>query len=399
MPSITFSTPGLVKWTCPLNVENYQLEVGAAASGGVPQYGTAAGPGGGAGEYAAEPSLAGVGGVTYYGFIGKGGRLGGNGGNTVWTPGQSTQVLAHGAQGTAGGTGSTNSIHHNGGNGGAGGGAFGGGGGGGSSGAPSGAGHNGSAGTSGAGGAGGAGLPSGGAGGHGGAPRASGANGGAPGGGGGGAGGGNQFGGGPPAVSGTGADGWIRITWESAPGVPSSFPLPAVPFFPAGYEPQQSDLNGWFHDPFAALENRPVARFRQAVTGQSLPSSGVAQVLQFDTTDEDPLGGWQPSGYAWGPPPGWSGWYAVTVTLFTQPLAAGNAIRPGIIAPGNTMVLGSQSPGAGNNGGAQGSFWVYLVGGQDVLQVTGTLLNASSAVSTDTGASQQSALEVTWLAT
>jgi hypothetical protein len=395
MPSITFTAPGAVKWAIPANVTAYQVETWAAGAGGAGPFSTSAGAGGGAGEYAAEPSLAGIPGTVMHGFIGQGGAPGSSGGNTTWNAGQ---VTANGGYGTTGGSGSANTVHRNGGAGGAGGGAYGGGGGGGSSGAPSGAGHAGTAGTGSAGGAGGTPLTSGGAGGHGGAPRTTGANGLAPGGGGGGAGGGTAFGGGPQAYGARGAPGQIRITWTSAPGIPSSFPLPAVPFFPAGWQPAQSDLDGWFHDSFAAIENRPVARFRQAVTAQSLPFSGAATVLEYDTTDEDPLGGWQSGAWAWGPPPGWSGWYAVTITLFTAPLAAGNAIRPGIIAPGNTMVLGSQASGTGANGGAQGSWWAYLIGGQDVIQATGSLLNATAAVNTDTGAAQQSAMEVMWLA-
>jgi hypothetical protein len=394
MTSITFTVPGTVKWTVPANVTSYQVECGAAAAGGPGPSGTSAGTGGGAGEYAAEPAVTGIPGTVVYGFIGQGGTPGSSGGDTTWNGGQ---VTANGGYGNTGGSGSTNTVHHNGGNGGNGGGANGGGGGGGSAGAPSGAGHAGANGTGSAGGAGGAAVPPGGAGGHGGAPRASGSNGLSPGGGGGGAGGGTPFGGGPSPQGSYGGNGWIRITWTSAPGAPSTFPLPSVPFFPAGYSPAPADLGSWLHDPFSALENRPVARFRQASAAQALPSSGAATVLEFDVVDEDPLGGWQPGAWAWGPPAGWSAWYQVTVTLFTQPVASGNVIRPGITAPGSPGPVGSQLPGAGNNGGAQGTFWVYLIGGQDTVQATGALLNASVNVNTDIGATQQSAMEVTWL--
>ncbi len=391
MPSITFTVAGTVGWTCPANVTGGQVECWSGSQGGwnallSPPY--TSGHGGTGAEYAAEPSLTFVPGVTYYGQIGQGGAPGGGlGGNTTWNSGQ---VTAHGS-----GSGSSNTVHRNGGAGGLGVGGTGiegGGGGGGGSGAPSGAGNagaNGSAG--GTGGAGGNALTSGGSGGAGGNRGKGGSKGGPPGGGGGGGG----YGGDPGAG---GAPGQIRITWTSAPGAPSTFPVPSVPFFPAGYSPGTADLNSWFHDPFAALENRPVARFRQSAAPQALPSSGAATVLEFDTVDEDPLGGWQPSAWAWGPPPGWSAWYQVTVTLYTQPVAAGNVIRPGIIGPGSPGAAGSQQPGSGNNGGAQGTFWCYLVGGQDTVQATGTLLNASSNVNTDIGATQQSSMEVTWIA-
>ena len=392
MPSVTFTTPGPVRWVCPPNVISYKLEAWASASPGL-IFSGAAGAGGGGAEYACEPSLAAIPGFTYRGFIAHGGRPGVNpsGGATTWN---FNTVVANGGNGDLGGSGSSNTIHFNGGNGGAAG--FGGGGGGASAG-PSGAGANGASGGS-SGGDGGVPVGSAGAGGRGGDPRSSGANGGGPGGGGGGA-GYNVYGQpGNPVNPGYGAPGQIRITWQTANGSPQSFPLPAPPVFPAGYQPAAADLNAWLADPFAALENRPVARFRQAVSPQTIPDTGAATVIAYDTVDEDPLQGWDGSTFAWIPPPGWSAWYAVNVTLFTQPVGAGNVIRPGVIAPGSPGVTGSQQPGSGSNGGVQGSAWVYLIGGQDAVQATATLLNATSGVNTDIGATQQSALEITFMA-
>lgn len=400
MPSITFVTPGTVKWICPLNVTSIQVECWGAASGGTSSLGQPGGPGGCGGEYAAEPSVNVTPGVTYYGSIGQGGAggtgggAGGTGGNTTWNSGQ---VTAHGGSARAGGSGSSNTVHHSGGtggNGGAGGfgGAPGGGGGGGGSGAPAANGNNGANGSPSAGGAGAPARASGGGGGAGGSPRHAGSRGGSPGGGGGGGAGGGT-------APGGGGGGQIRITWTSAPGSPSSFPAPAIPFFPAGFAPAQSDLNAWFHDPFAFLETRAVFRARQTVTPQALPSSGVATTLQFDTIDEDPLGGWVPAAFAWGPPSGFSGWYQVTVTLFTAALAAGNVIRPGITAPGAPSTNGALAtgyPGAAV-AGVEGSYWVYLIGGQDTVQANGTLLNASSNVNTDITFGQQSSMEICWL--
>jgi hypothetical protein len=397
MPSVTFTVPGQVKWTCPLNVTSIQVECWASSSGGYCSPGLPGGHGGYGGEYAAEPSLTPVPGMTYYGSIGQGGtggtpgaQAGGPGGNTTWNSGQ---VTAHGATATAPGSGSANTVHHNGGSGGTGGAAGSGnagGGGGGGSGAPASAGGNGTAGTTSAPGAGAAAQAGGAAGGNGGAAGKSGSKGGNPGGGGGGGGAGLHPGG-------TGGPGQIRITWTSAPGAPASYPVPSVPFFPAGYRPQQADLNSWLHDPFAFLENRVVARVRQAVTAQALPSSGAGTVLEFDTVDEDPLGGWTPSAWSWGPPAGWSGWYEVTVTLYSQPLAAGGAIRPGLVTPETSASVAVQYPGAGNNGGACGASWFYLIGGQDSVQATGSLLNASANVNTDIASGQQSGMEVTWI--
>jgi hypothetical protein len=394
MPSVIFRDPGPVKLTCPPNVVSWQVETWGNGAAGLTVPGSAS-HGGGSGGYSCEPSVDVIPGVTYRGFIAHGGRPsanpGSDGGQTQWNNGQ---VVAYGGSGYAGGAASGNTIAFPGGTGGAAG--SGGGGGGAASAGPSGAGANGSAGGSG-GGAGGAAAGTAGAGGRGGARGNSGANGGGPGGGGGGAGFFANGAAGAAVKGGYGGPGMIRVTWESTGTAPQGFPLAIPPVFPAGYQPGTTDLNTWLHDPFSAIESRPVARFRQAVNPQSLPDSGAAQVLAFDTVDEDPLNGWDPSTFAWIPPPGWSGWYSVTVTLCTQAVGLGNVIRPGIIAPGSPGVIASQQPGSGNNGGVQGSFWVYLIGGQDALQATATLMNASAGVSTGIGAAQQSSMEITFL--
>lgn len=394
MPSITFTVAGPISFTCPLNGSSFQVECWGGGLGGFnaasfpPQ---ASGTGGHGGEYAAEPSLTLLPGVTYYGQVGApGAPNGGPGGNTTFN---GNQVVAHGASASGPGTGSANTVRHNGGTGGAGvlgtGGHHPGGGSGAGSGAPSGAGNNGSAGSgTGAGTAGAAALASGGKGGSGGSSGNNGSPAGSPGGGGG--------GGGYLALGANGGTGQIRITWTSVPGSPSSFPLPLVPFFPAGRQPSKADLDQWIHDPFAFLEQRVVFRGRQTVTAQALPSSAVATVIQYDTVDEDPLGGWQPSAWAWGPPAGFSAWYQVIVTLWTVAGVAGNAIRPGIIAPGSPANLGVAYPGTAV-GGVQGTFWCYLVGGQDTAQATGTLLNAAANLNTNVVAGAQSSLEVVWL--
>lgn len=389
MPSITYTSLGVVKFTAPLNVTSIQVECwGSGFEGGTSAAGQPAGPGGGAGEYAAEPAVTVIPGVTYYGYNAPSGTFATNPSNTTWNNGT---VVAHPGTSVAGGTGSSNTVHHNGGApGAAGSGSSGGGGGGGSSGAPSGAGHNGGAGSSGgARGAGGAALTQGGGGGGGGSNGHAGGRGATPGGGGGGAGAGSTA---PPPSGGTGQ---IRITWASTPG-PSGYPLPVTPFFPAGYSPAQADLDNWFHDPFAFLEQRVVARVRQATTPQSIPASGAATIIEFDTVDEDLLGGWVPAAWAWEPPSGFSGLYAVNVTLYTAALAAGNIIRPGVTAPGAPGVVAGCYPGAAV-AGVQGSFWTYCIGGQDTIQATASLVNAGSNVNTDVTFGQQSSMEITWL--
>jgi hypothetical protein len=396
MPSVTFSTPGPVKLTCPPNVTSWQVEAWGNGAAGLSLSGNSS-PGGGSGGYSCEPSLSVIPGVTYRGFIAHGGRPSSNpssnGGQTTWGAGQ---VTAYGASGYAGGAASGNTIAYPGGNGGSAPTGAGGGGGAASAG-PSGAGANGGNGGV-YGGNGGAAVGKAGDGGQGGNPFSSGANGGGPGGGGGGAGYYASGLPGTPATGGYGAPGMIRITWQSESGSPQGFPLPIPPVFPAGYQPDSADLNAWLHDPFSAIESRPVARLRQAISPQSVPDSGSPVVIAYDTIDEDPLQGWDPSSFAWIPPPGWSGVYAVTVTLCTLVPPGGSVIRPGIIAPGSPGVVASmQQPGAGNDGGVQGSFWCYLVGGQDPVQATATLVNASSSVNTNIGAAGQSTLDVVWI--
>lgn len=395
MPSVTFSTPGPVHWTCPPNVTSYKAEAWGNGAAGL-QISGGSSPGGGSGAYSCEPTLPGVPGVVYRGFIAHGGRPAFNpssdGGQTTWAAGL---VTAYGASGSEGGAASGNTISYPGGNGGTAPTGAGGGGGAASSG-PFGAGADG--GNGGAyGGGGGAGVGTAGNGGTGGNAYASGNNGGGPGGGGGGAGYWINGLAGAPARGGYGGPGMIRISWEFSGISQQGYPLPVPPVFPAGYQPAAGDLNAWLHDPFSAIESRPVARFRQAISPQTLPDSGSPVVIAYDTVDEDPLSGWDPSSFAWIPPAGWSGWYAVGVTLFTDVTGSGNVVRPGVIAPGSPGVVASGYPGGGANGGVQGSFWVYLVGGQDPVQATGTLVNATSSVSTDITAGQQSAMEITFL--
>lgn len=409
MPSITFSTAGPISWRCPPNVTSVQVEcIGGGSPGSIPAItgpgviiaagiiARTAGPAGGGGaEYSAEPVISTIPGTVYTGVVAAGGAPGAAGGGT--TTFNNGQVTAHGAIGRSGGTGSSNTVHHNGGTGGAGGSA-GTGGGGGGSGAPAAAGNNGAAGGS-NGGAGGIAQAGGSAGGHGGAAGKSGSNGGKPGGGGGAAGfisGKTKITSGTTSAGGAGGSGMIRITWTAAASV---YPAPAVPFFPAGFAPAQADLDSWLHDPFAFFESRAVARVRQAAAAQSLPAAGTTEVLGFDTVDEDPLGGWLSSEFAWMPPPGFTGWYEVTVTLFTAAVPALAVIRAGLTAPFSPGQVASGYPGAGSTGGVTGVFWVFMIGGQDTVQATGTLLNSTTAVNTSITAGQQSSMEITWIAT
>lgn len=111
-------------WTAPTGVSSVSVKAYGGGAGG--QW--ASGPGGGGGEYVAEPNVTVTPGSNYTVAIGSGGSggnsssgPGGAGGNTTFNG--SPSVTAHGAPanntgGTSnGGSGSTNSTHHNGGGG------------------------------------------------------------------------------------------------------------------------------------------------------------------------------------------------------------------------------------------------------------------------------------------
>jgi hypothetical protein len=195
--TITQPAAGTYSFTPPPGIPSGKIECWGAAAGANHGNGTTGQDGGGAGEYACEPSypLDPTGATTYSYTVGNGGNgaytgnSDGQGGGDTFFDG--TGVYANGgdaspAQGTggAGGTGSANTIHHDGGSGMGVTGGHADGGSGGGSGGPSGAGGNGV--YNGPGGAAGAG--GGGAGGASGGSAASGASGSGPGGGGGGSG-------------------------------------------------------------------------------------------------------------------------------------------------------------------------------------------------------------------
>jgi hypothetical protein len=180
----------------------------------------------------------------------------------------------------------------------------------------------------------------------------------------------------------------------------ATFPAPAVPVFSsyAGYPPRQADFTTWWYNTASFLQNRVVFRARQATTATSLPSSGAATTIGYDTVDEDPYAGWNAGTHSWGPPAGYSGWYQVAVTLFTVALAAAVLIRPGCSASGAANLAAIQGA-AGHAAGAEGQFTVYLTGGQDSVQGQGSLQNSGVAVNTSLTAGQQSSIDIVWLGT
>ena len=171
---------------------------------------------------------------------------------------------------------------------------------------------------------------------------------------------------------------------------------PAVPVFNAGAGPSAAGLNTRWYQNAAFLQNKVVFRASQTTTATSLPDSSVATTIGFDTVAEDPYSGWDSGTFLWTPPAGYSGWYQATLTIRTVTLANNTDLRPllaGTYAYTLACVMGSSSNGAG----AEGTFTVYLVGGQDSVGGACQLLNSGAAKNTSLTAGQQSAFELVWV--
>jgi hypothetical protein len=171
---------------------------------------------------------------------------------------------------------------------------------------------------------------------------------------------------------------------------------PSVPVFSAGYGPLAQDFYNWWFQNASFFQNRVVFRASQTTTATSLPDSGAATTIGFDTVAEDPYSGWDSGTYLWTPPSGYSGWYQATLTVRTVTLADNVDLRPvlaGTYSYTLACVMGSSSNGAG----AGCTFITYLVGGQDTIGGACELLNSGSAVNTSLTAGQQSAFELVWI--
>jgi hypothetical protein len=184
--------------------------------------------------------------------------------------------------------------------------------------------------------------------------------------------------------------------FAGADPAPAMYGPPTVPAFPAGYQPTQADFTGWWVTNLGFFQQKPVFRARQATAATLLPPGGTVETIAIDTVDEDPAGGWDPVGHAWTPPDGYSGWYQVTITVYIQTLASGDAVRPMLGGTWAYDLATVQGPTA-HAAGAEGQFTVYLIGGHDTVQAAAALLNASTGVSTSTTAGQQSSIEILWI--
>jgi hypothetical protein len=170
---------------------------------------------------------------------------------------------------------------------------------------------------------------------------------------------------------------------------------PAVPSFPAGYGPQALDFYNWWYQTAGFLQTRVVLRASQTVSATSLPDSGAATTIEFDTIAEDPYSGWDSGTFLWTPPAGYSGWYQATLCVRTATVAGDVDVRA--LLAGTYNINLSTVMGSTSGAGVEGTFPVYLVGGQDTIGGAAELLNSGAAVNTNLTAGQQSTFELVWI--
>lgn len=181
------------------------------------------------------------------------------------------------------------------------------------------------------------------------------------------------------------------LTWSAGivtlPGLTAA---PALPNLVTGYGPQQGDLYSLVTSPLAFAQQRTVFRATQSATTTTLPSSGAATTIKYDTVLEDPYEAWSTGTFAWAVP--FTGWYQVTFTVGTGTAPANTilAVYSGNDArPAASLVLPS------TGGSVQGIAYVYGTAGQDSITVQAAVLNSASNVSTST--SLIPTLEITYL--
>jgi hypothetical protein len=179
-------------------------------------------------------------------------------------------------------------------------------------------------------------------------------------------------------------------------------PSPSVPDFLAGFGLQQSDLQSLWVNAAAFFQQRVIFRATQTTTATTLPSSGAVTTIAYDNIIEDPYGGWSASTHKWTAPAGYSGWYQVTVTVWAATPGAINTVLSPFAGGSAAYNPNSGVPLAGvpipnSPAGVEGSWYLWLTGGQDATWGAGAILNSGSNVLTNLTAGEQSSLEITWL--
>lgn len=142
-------------------------------------------------------------------------------------------------------------------------------------------------------------------------------------------------------------------------------PPPTVPAFPAGYSAQAADFTDWITGPLWFSAAGVIFRGQQT-TPQSTGAHGTWNPLRLTAVD-DVAQGWNAGERLWMPPPGYDGWYTVTIGTNVQAGAA-LQLEAGIAVSGVLIELADVATFSAVMGGAVGEATVYIAGGVDWIQ-------------------------------
>lgn len=145
---------------------------------------------------------------------------------------------------------------------------------------------------------------------------------------------------------------------------------PAVPVFPAGYGPLDTDFDSWVQVPFTFLTDRITCRVN-CQSSQNFTSgvtSGASTIIHFDTVLEDSYSAWSNSNHRFTAP--FSGWYQVTV--FSSIQTAPVNLQVTVLVSGNSQFSTSAHQLEGSTlgiiGGGCATATVYCDGVDDFIQ-------------------------------
>ena len=169
---------------------------------------------------------------------------------------------------------------------------------------------------------------------------------------------------------------------------------PAAPAFVAGYGPQPSDFNGLIQAPLTFLTTKVLFR-AQRNAAQSL-TSGINNLIAFDTILEDPYGGWSSGTNTWTCPAGCSGWFEISMTAWMNSAGSNTAVIAAVAALNGVIQQNMTSEWAvnGHATGTSGMLPVSLYGGQDTV---GGYIFTTASVNPPTAAGQRPGIEICWI--
>lgn len=176
-------------------------------------------------------------------------------------------------------------------------------------------------------------------------------------------------------------------------------PAPAVPQVPAGWGPDQADMDYWVTDSFSFLAQP--ASFRAQLTSTEALSGGFLNLVEYNSVLEDPYSGWsavttgsQPA-WSWLCPAGCAGWYEASLSGFCGNQGGTSDLTAAALYLNGTVWQYSSQDWAvsGGDSGTSGGVQVPLLPG-DYVQV---FLFVTASVSTPAVAGQYPGLELCWV--